>query len=48
MFGKWLIVKKTDIFFHGNHFLETLGDQMVIKIGTQLHMDMDMFKNNDY
>ena len=24
--------------FDGNHFLEPLGDQMAIKIGTQLHM----------
>ena len=35
--GNPILSKKCPIF-DGNHFLEPLGDQMAIKIGTQLHM----------
>ena len=34
------ILSKNCPIFDGNHFLEPLGDQMVIKVGTQLHMDI--------
>ena len=37
--GNPILSKKSPIF-DGNHFLEPLGDQMVMKIGTQLHMDI--------
>ena len=31
---------KNGTFFHGNHFFEALDDQIVKKMGTQLHMDI--------
>ena len=34
------ILQKMGIFFHMNHFLEALNDQIVMKIGTQPHMDI--------